>query len=168
MRLWMAVWFAALTVPLSWMAAKHQGVLRTPDVDGPPALAATGQWRTIHVLVPGCDCSQRRARMILAENLSGHEYWLAGGGRLNLPAHCPVRRMTANQLRAETGIAGGPTLLVVDPEGRLRYAGGYRPGDPAGAGTLRTLQSGAPVSKVPVRGCAASSRSFTQTGDMQE
>ena len=161
MRLMMAAWFVATALPLSWMAAKHTAVLRTPEAGrlvaaGPEA----GRWRVIHVLVAGCKCSERVARQLEQAAVAGQavpaqEYWWAGEEPAPAGSRLAWRRMTAVALERETGLTGGPALLIVNGEGAVVYAGGHAPGDVAGRRFVAALQRGERVKPLRVRGCAA-------------
>ncbi len=124
---------------------------QTPPI-GSRAASGNGQWLMIHVLAEGCACSNRvraylkqrpgmdavRERMVPVE----------GAGHLRL----------AN-LNME--ISAAPLLIVVAPDGRVRYAGGYSKRRDAQDGfhdqeILAKLSQGAAVETLPVYGCATS------------
>lgn len=155
MKTWLAVWLVSTTLPLTWMAAKHTGVLRSPDVE--QRLAATGQWRTIHVLLADCGCSRRVADALRAVSLveTADEIWWIGETSPDQVFPFPVRRFDGQRLRQTAGLTGGPALLIVDPAGLIRYGGGYPEADTAGRKLAASVKQGRAAAYRKIRGCAA-------------
>jgi hypothetical protein len=155
MKIWLVLWAVSISLPLTWMAAKHTGVLRSPGVER--QFAATGSWRTIHVLMAGCGCSGRVADALRAARpaASGEEIWWVGEAAPEQALPVPVRRMDGPELLRTAGLTGGPALLIADPAGRIRYGGGYPEADAAGRNLAMAVRRGHAVPHRKIRGCAA-------------
>ncbi|MCX6596398.1 MAG: hypothetical protein NTV70_08525 [Acidobacteria bacterium] len=114
--------------------------------------AGSGQWQLIHVLADGCACSNRvRAYLKQRPGIDGVRERL-------VPVDGASRLRLAN-LSME--ISAAPLLIVVAPDGRVRYAGGYSQRRDAQDGfhdreILAKLSRGSAVEPLPVYGCATS------------
>ncbi|MCX6590914.1 MAG: hypothetical protein NTZ56_05260 [Acidobacteria bacterium] len=117
---------------------------------GPDRTAATGEWQMIHVLAEGCDCSNRvRAYLRRRPGIRGVRERM-------VPADGARRLRWANR---EVELGAAPLLIVIAPDGRVRYAGGYSRRPDAKDGfhdqeILGRLAADVPVEPFPVFGCA--------------
>jgi hypothetical protein len=139
-----------------------------------------GRWSVFHVLYQGCACSsrvlshliERRARTDVDESViyahDADDSAAATAATLSTTA-ANVRgagflfeALTPSELAARYQIESAPLLLVADPQGAVRYAGGYT--DRSGAKQIsdiaiidRTSHGDVPRS-LPIFGCAVSRR----------
>jgi hypothetical protein len=126
-----------------------------------------GKWMAVHVLYTECRCSR-----LIAEHLRhdprpedlGEHVLLVGEDR-DLAAALrrrglAVRTLEPQRLSDEYGIDAAPLLIVVAPDGVVRYAGGYtaRKQGPAPRDLeiIARLRGGARNAALPVYGCATS------------
>lgn len=133
------------------------------------ALFPAGGWRVVHVLGEDCGCSaQVGARLDLS--LAARQHVLLVGEtaassheRTALESRgLPVTALTAAELEQRFGLTAAPTLLILNPAGRLNYEGGYtdrkRGAAPATDHILANLQRHIPVAPLPVFGCALTAK----------
>ena len=121
----------------------------------------------VHVLYAECRCSQR-----ILDGFEAQERPPGAVEKVLLVGHHPgfeasarrlgfdLRRLEAAELKERYGIESAPLLLVVDPAGALRYAGGYtarKQGlDPQDAGVIAGLMAGRNPTELPLYGCGVS------------
>jgi hypothetical protein len=169
----LATWFAAMIGVGSSLLAKHvvalpqpQSSLLAPSINALRTPAERGQWLAVHVLYSDCRCFQR-----IADHLAGTErppgssemiLWVGPEAPArDLTERFDVRHVSARDL-STFGVEAAPSLIVVDPNGSLRYAGGYtnRKQGPAieDLRILKAIQSSTQVETLPLSGCAVSSR----------
>jgi hypothetical protein len=137
------------------------------------AAAKAQNWRMTHIMVAECPCSQavvahlaRRGAMRDAEEtvLVAGTSSAAGPivAKLQVAGYTAVSLPLA-ELRERTGIAGGPWLVVHDPDGQVRYSGGYAAQRPAAsvpdstyedADILQRLRAGETVKPLIALGCS--------------
>jgi hypothetical protein len=173
-RFAVTAWFAAMLTIGATLLAKHVIALPAPARD--QKLAASlgalrlpeeqGKWLAFHVLYSECRCSQRVvAHLVATTRPAGWaEVVLWTGNQPSDPAlgrHYRVKRSTSAEL-ARLGIDAAPLLVVLDPQGGLRYVGGYsdRKQGPI-LDDLRILdqaQRPEALASLPVFGCAVSDR----------
>jgi len=161
-----AVWAACAIVPVAGLMAKHVAPFARSGHAGFPAAA---RWRVRHVLVAGCECSSVVAhalvarapwagvdeRVILAGPDAAIESTFRGTG-------WTVEVVAPDQVRDTYHVPGGPWLLIADPAGHERYAGGYAASRPVHVWEVddrRLIEAalrGAAVASQPAFGCMAS------------
>lgn len=137
-----------------------------PAIESLRSPSERGRWLAVHVLYSECRCSKRVVDHIVATprppDWSEMVLWV---GKVEpsaeLTARFDVRRITPADLAAY-GVEGAPSLVVVSPDGRVLYAGGYteRKQGPA-IEDLRIMASakkGGTPGALPVFGCAVSDR----------
>jgi hypothetical protein len=126
------------------LAAAHMYVLPTPAVGDPMlARAVNGlrapderdDWLAVHVLYAHCRCSRRIIEHLSVVTRPGNvqEKLLIVGERPDLASlldtiasrGIDIVEATPAELRDRFHVEGVPLLLVLAPDGRLRYAGGY-------------------------------------------
>ena len=173
-RFAVAAWFGAMVLLGAGLLAKHVVALPVPtksqqlskSLSALRDVARPKRWLAVHVLYAECRCSQRIVKHLTstARPLGWEEVVLWVGNAApdaELEVHYRVKRVTSAEL-ARLGVEAAPLLAILDPEGRLRYAGGYtsRKQGPV----IDDLQifaeaqhAGAPASR-PVFGCAVSDR----------
>jgi hypothetical protein len=172
--LWVPV---ALFVGASLLAA-HWVALPTPERDDERLLAALAQlhaheeresWLVVHVLYAACACSGRVVdhlvddprpsgvvdKVLLVGTVPAIEERLAN-------ASFEIVRVTPRELDETYAIEGAPLLLVVDPDGVLRYRGGYTERKQSLAirdvEIVERLVADGDVPALPLFGCAVSRR----------
>lgn len=140
-------WAVSLTVPLVMLAASHHVEIQAGTVV--PPVAATGNWAMTHILVESCPCSYTIATHLLQRGVSkdaGEQIWVAESGWKQkwvedlAKAGFNVRRMTPSEILARANVNGGPWLIIHDPDGQRRYAGGYLDGRPGSPGVEQPPQ----------------------------
>jgi hypothetical protein len=173
-RFAVTVWFGAMLAVGAALLAKHVIALPAPAKDQKLAASLSalrlpdeqGKWLAFHVLYSECRCSQRVVAHLLATTrpLGWAEVVLWVGNQASDPAldqHYRVNRRTSTEL-ARLGIDAAPLLVVLDPQGGLRYVGGYsdRKQGPV-LDDLRILaqaQRPGVLASFPVFGCAVTER----------
>lgn len=176
-----ATWITAVSTPLVYLAAAHQKPLEQNG--SPPINAVSGRWQLTHVLVEGCPCSRSIAEHLLSRGRStdAEEHVVIAAAGHQQPwvdalrnAGYVVERKSDSDVAAETGVTGGPWLLIFDSQGRSRYAGGYldgRPGargqrqSPADLDILSQLRSGKTVEPLRALGCSVGQSLSTPFGN---
>ncbi|HEX7667220.1 MAG TPA: hypothetical protein VF407_21965 [Polyangiaceae bacterium] len=170
----LAAWFVGMVVVGSGLLAKHLVALPVASaVDVAPAMnalrddAEKNQWLAVHVLSVDCRCSRRIAEH-LAQSDRPRDWkeivlWV-GDGPIDVhldPAHFDVRRISVADL-VGAGVEAAPSLLVLDPEGHVRYSGGYTDRKQgvvvADVRILDAVHRGEVVDPLPLFGCAVSDR----------
>lgn len=154
----------------------HWTVLPKPDVED-PAFAAQlnglraeqddGQWVVVHVLYSRCTCSQRvfdhlfddqrpagaHERILLVEADAAIERRAAARG-------FAVETVSRAELKSEFHIEAAPMLIVIDPQGSVRYAGGYTDRKQGfefrDTAIVETLAQGGDPAELPLFGCGVS------------
>ena len=163
-------WATAGTVVGAGLMRSHWVPLVVPPADAPAAgdsRREVGEWLALHVLAADCGCSRR----VLAHlNRRGPEpgvreriLWV--GSASHPPAVSPgfeVECLTAETLAAEHRIEAVPVLVVVGPDGTVRYRGGYtarKQGyDIRDRQIVAAVRRGEPALPLPVYGCPSSAR----------
>ena len=113
----------------------------------------TPTWRAFHITVEGCPCSARLLAYLRTRSLSGfRETSLVLG-----------RDFDADWAHQRYGFEGVPWLVLVDPDGHLRYSGGYT-ASPASTAyqdqhIAARARSGVLVRPLPAYGCPTASGS---------
>lgn len=136
------------TILLSLMMASHlpfaaeeSRVARLAERDPVPA------WRAFHVVLEGCRCSDALRAHLASRTLPGYRETILVLGR----------DLEPEAAWARYGLQGVPWLVLIDPQGRVRYSGGYTasPGDPSyqDQSLAREVQGGQLRSPLPAFGC---------------
>jgi hypothetical protein len=167
------MWFAGMIFAGAGLLARHVVALPTPAADARlgsslQALrlpAEQGRWLAVHVLYADCRCSQRIKDHLLSRSRPSDfaeiVLWVGGAIPADLAARFDVRRVAARDL-ASYGIEAAPLLVALDPEGHVRYAGGYttRKQGPKieDRELLEASRSATRPEALPLFGCAVSDR----------
>jgi hypothetical protein len=170
-------WAAALLFVGAVLLGRHVVALPKPERNPitTRAFAALrepgdhGRWLAVHVLYAGCKCSARIVdHLAQAEpNPSVREVVLWVGQDLQSQARLAgagfrVRGLEPEVLRDRFGVEAAPVLIVLDPQDRARYVGGYtsrkQGPDIQDRKVLAALLGGARPAENPVLGCAVSGR----------
>ncbi|HBP18930.1 MAG TPA: hypothetical protein DEA08_14230 [Planctomycetes bacterium] len=125
------------------------------------------RWMAVHVLYADCRCSQR-----ILDGFGQQERPAGAVEKVLLVGRHPgfeetaqrlgfdLRLLEAPELKQRYAIESAPLLLVIDPEGALRYAGGYtsrKQGlDPQDAQVIAALVAGRDPAELPLYGCGVS------------
>ncbi len=172
----LAAWAGLSVVVQSTLMAGHWYTLPSPDAADPQLErslsdlvppAAKGDWSMVHVLYSACRCSQRVFdHLFESERPEGtYETVLLVGDdpsieRRAREAGFAVVLATPAELEERFGIVSAPLLLVLDPDGSLRYAGGYTERKqgyaPRDLEVLATLRGGNDATELPLYGCGVS------------
>ena len=131
-----------------------------------------GHWRESHFLSPSCACSQRVLQRLATRGpqpgveeqvvmVEGPETPDPDGPR-NLQRvqdrGFAVVHINSETLPAKIGLVGVPLLVVVTPESKILYRGGYGPLGDQDTNILTSLRSGHDPHPLPLMGCAVSQR----------
>ena len=148
-----AVFVAGVVLPsvlIGSLGASH--VPFQPPVVQATGPSTTGPWQVIHVVADGCACSNRvRAYLQRRRPLEGVRERM-------------VTIESASRLRLaglDVEVTAAPVLIVLAPDGRVRYTGGYSRRRDAQDGfhdqeIIAALAQGRAVAPLPVYGCATS------------
>ncbi|HSY20736.1 MAG TPA: hypothetical protein VK841_01395 [Polyangiaceae bacterium] len=174
----LCVWFALMVLLGAGLLARHAVAFSAPSASAKLAASlnalrpapAQGGWFAVHALYADCRCSQRVQEHLLAggrpPDWTEVVLWVgapAGGPEPTpeLERRFDVRRITPQDLAA-LGIESAPMLIALDPQGRIRYAGGYteRKQGPVIDDTriLAEVRLDAAPPSLPLFGCAVSDR----------
>jgi hypothetical protein len=164
-----AGWVLAATLAGAVLTSFHQP-FRSPEgrVAGLAAVAAPGRWHAVHVLSGACGCSQKVMRALLERGpaegvreeivmVDGVEGYLAGSAGLLqqlVKEGFVVSHRKAVEIAPELGLRGVPLLLVMGPEGGVRYSGGYGPAGNESAAIVAELRRGRRPAARSLVGCA--------------
>jgi hypothetical protein len=162
-RIWLGIvtigWAAVLVTQIGTWSAAHAVPLQGRNVS--VSLAPSTEWRAVHVLVDGCACSRTVAAYLRRRGPRPgwqEHVWILGA---TPPEAIPGFGMTTPDEHAlrDSGLTGGPRLLLFSPAGRLVWTGGYGPGKPRSTESLLDVQAmnaiaaGQTPRAVPVFGC---------------
>lgn len=172
-RIGLIAWFAIMLSIGAGLLAKHVVAMPAPSAARlAPSMTALrtpaqqGKWMAVHVLYSECRCSQRIVAHLVSTTRPADwaevVLWVGAGAPSDeLTARFDLRHISVADLTTY-GIEAAPSLIVVDPTGRVLYAGGYtdRKQGPS-IDDLRIMQAsrdGASVAALPLFGCAVSER----------
>jgi hypothetical protein len=167
----LAGWSAVLLVAGAYLLAAHIAPLPQPSRDALAADVAqqrrpdeVGQWLALHALFADCGCSRRVAAHLLSRHpQSGikERVLLVGDSPYASDlraAGYPVDQLDESTLRDRYGFEGVPAFALVDPQGRVRYLGGYtrtKQGESfVDVAATRAALRGETVDPLPILGCA--------------
>lgn len=173
-RLVLVIWAPALLVVCAFLLVGHWVTLPLPSGDDPKLARAIqqqrdfdemGQWLAVHVLYARCDCSMRivdhvlnrtripgvKEKIILVES---QPHWEAEAKAKGIAVEV-IRR---DQLLSVYNIPAAPVLVVADPTGAIRYAGGYtthkQGPDIRDVAVIDGVRQQHPQAPIPLFGCA--------------
>jgi hypothetical protein len=171
----LGTWALATLLIGSVLMADHWIGLPLPERDEATLQAAlarleptaAGRWQLVHVLYAECRCSDRAleylSRRARPEGVADRVLWAGQGGARLEPVRARgflVHEVSRAALERGFGIRSAPLLIVVDPAGTPRYAGGYtvrKQGlDYQDLEILGELRRGASTEQLPAFGCAVS------------
>jgi hypothetical protein len=159
-------WATTCTVVLAGLMRSHWVPLPVPAA-GDAVAAAAGEWTAWHVLAADCGCSRRvLARLVRREPVAGvneRVVWVGDGEPVPpMPDGFDVECLTAADLATRHHIEAVPVLVVIAPDGVVRYRGGYtarKQGfDIQDRQIITAVRRGEPTTPLPVYGCASSDR----------
>jgi hypothetical protein len=176
-RLGLTGWFVVMLAVGTTLLARHVVALPRPPADqalvrAMASLRAPGdfqRWMAVHVLFAECRCSKRIAEHLLSSTRPSDL-----SERVLLVGHDPEleRRLAERGLRVtvtdttEVGaryrIPAVPLLVILSPDGDVRYSGGYttrkQGPDPKDLELIAYARSGRSPTALPILGCAVSDR----------
>lgn len=140
-----------------------------PALAGGPLMTDRAGWRAIHLLAPDCGCSLTIARHLKSrgrvEGLDETVVLMGAASELQpvlKAADFAIELSAAAAVERKYGIVGGPWLLLIRPDGRIAYSGGYAPVRVHDGVRFQDLaiwercRTGQSVDALPAFGCAAS------------
>lgn len=173
----LVLWAVLVLVGGAYLMADHWIVLPAPnnqDDKLQQALAANrntdeqGQWLAVHVLYSKCTCSLRIIEHLFSQpRIPGIKEkilfidapkpeWLTQAQANGFS----YQELTPQQLHTTYNVSAAPLLVVVDPESKLRYVGGYtlskQSADVKDLAIIGTLLAQQVVVPIPLFGCAIS------------
>lgn len=175
-------WGVVVSIMCTYMLARHVLALPVPSRSAARAMATIeprpderGHWLALHVLSGSCGCSARVLDHLVssgrAPDVVEKILWIGPPSTQLEVARSKgfrVSYVTAEQLATTYRIEAVPLLVVVDPAGVVRYAGGYtsRKQGPEirDLEVLASARSAREVAALPLFGCAAS-RALKRTLD---
>lgn len=169
-------WAGLMTVLVSCLMVGHWVSLPHPTTDNSDWAVklsdttyggATPHWLALHVLYADCPCSIRIMKQVVQREpnegirervvLIGENDELAQSARAK---GYEVDCVTPAQLMEQYGLESAPMLVVLDPDRRPQYAGGYtsrkQGPDIQDTAIIEALLAGQNVESLPVYGCAVS------------
>ena len=170
------IWAVAVLLGGATLTAAHSYTLPRPaEAEIAPPLAALqrqlgAKWLAVHVLYASCRCSLRIRDELAARGPTPgvREVVLLVGGDSDwkqplVDAGYTLQPATADQLRDVWHIEAAPMLLVLGPDSRIGYRGGYTEHqqggtDPQDARIIAAAMAADPPPAVPLFGCAVSKR----------
>jgi hypothetical protein len=128
-----------------------------------------GSWQAIHLLSTSCSCSRGVAEHLIERGPLSNlkEHIVLAGQDETLESRLKVAGFYVCNLDQETvaqryRIAGAPWLVIVSPQGQVRYQGGYAPAharrDYQDEQIWASLFHGRSAESLPVLGCALGKR----------
>ena len=170
-------WLVASVALGAALLIRHLVPLPTPDVHDRVLGAAlselqpAAEWRAFHVMYRACPCSRRTIAHLLASDrppqlretviLVDDQGATAPEDAL-LRARFDVVVVTPEQLRTRFHLEAAPVLVVVQPDARVRYVGGYNRHKQSAAyedaAIVAELRRDADAPVLPVFGCPTSER----------
>jgi hypothetical protein len=165
---WFALWAAVVSIPLAYASGLHN--LPLPILGQPTKVQMpSGRWRLTHILAAGCPCSRIIAEHLKQRGLlhgSDERVWIVGRDdacqSTMMAAGFPTEIVDAEKLQRESGVSGGPWLMIADPAGHVVYSGGYAaqrvavPSQAQDVELLTHLQQGQRLTPFASFGCATS------------
>jgi len=172
-------WGVVVFVAASSLMAAHVYALPKPDAADEAMGRALNQlrsasdkdrWLVVHVLYAECKCSRRIVDHLATSNrVAGvSEKLLLVGNRAELDVRLreiegrgfPIVKTSSAALRDHFHVQAAPLLLVIAPDGSVRYAGGYtdrKQGlDVRDVSIVRDLVASGTATELPLFGCATS------------
>lgn len=174
-RIAILVWGITLIIVIAILMVDHWVTLPIPSgndpklaqaIDDSRELGELGQWIAVHVLYSKCTCSQRivdhiftegrtvniKEKLIIVDNAQPEWEELAKAKGFSYQV------ITAEELHDIYNIPAAPIMVVADPRGEVRYAGGYT-ARKQGPGIqdieiIEQLKKENPVKPIPLFGCA--------------
>src|ERR1700761_599609 len=125
-------WALLMMALVGYLSFLHDSPLRAYQPPQSPAAVTEGDWNVFHLLVADCPCSANVA--VYLENrhpsVLAHEKIFMIGDNPGLihelkKAGWQVISFTPQEAQDQLGADSGPWLLIYDPQGKLRYSGGY-------------------------------------------
>lgn len=133
---------AANAIPRATMVGGSPAALgAAPSPSASSVSRVVAPWLTLHVLYAGCRCSEpifahlfgrgpipgTHERILLVAT-RGDDPTAAGYRARATAAGFAVETVRSDDLARRFGIEAAPLLVIADPTGRIRYAGGYADG----------------------------------------
>ncbi len=174
-RAFLVVWAVVLSVICTVFMVGHWVTLPVPDVEDEQVQGglrelvgqSSDSWHLVHVLYSQCRCSQRIFDYLLeSERPRGaREVVLLVGPHESFSRSARARgfsveHVAPEELKLRYGIESAPLLLILSPDGAVRYSGGYtarKQGiDYRDITLLAELQARGDADRLPLYGCGTS------------
>ena len=156
------------------LLASHLLALPSPEPIDPRLNAAIAalptsadHWRALHFVYEECKCSQRVVARLLERgamsDVAERIVFVGKGDAIGASATArgfQFESVSNEALRDQYGVEGAPLLVISDPQGHVRYVGGYTEHKQDGVvkdlELMTRVRSGEVVSPLPLFGCAVS------------
>lgn len=172
----LTIWATTMTLIGACLMVGHWVSLPAPSFDDPHLLNLTAassmesadrEWSATHFLFGKCPCSRRVLDRIIGRSPHGEVnekiVLIDGDEPLRQSAEDAgyrVEVVEAYELKDRYGVEAAPLLVVVDPQGVVKYSGGYtarkQGPDIQAEAILSRLVAGEEVESLPLYGCAVS------------
>lgn len=126
------IWALSMMGLVGYLSFLHNSPLHPYQPSKNPVEMVNGEWNVFHLLLADCPCSANVA--VYLENrrpsaLAHEKIFMIGDNpgivRELKKASWQVISLTPQEAQDRLGADGGPWLLIYDPQGKLRYSGGY-------------------------------------------
>lgn len=163
-----AGWALAAVLSTGLLMEKHltaiepRASLTAPKIDA----SEEATWTITHILSAGCPCSDRTLEGIVkhpSQPATTEQFFISGESKDWEARFAQTGRMltalSPEELEAKFQISGGPYLIIQDPQGSIRYRGGYgarpylRPDEIKDRELIAQLQAGKSPTLYPAIGC---------------
>jgi hypothetical protein len=175
-KILLGLWFVAMLAIGVDLLVRHAVALPRPAADARLAASLAplrspehGGWMAVHVLYQRCRCSVKIAEHLLATerpaDLDEHVLLVGEGGALGArlaASGFAVHALGEEELASKYGVESVPLLVLVAPDGSVRYAGGYtsrKQGlEARDLAIIADAKAGRDTAAIPIFGCAVSER----------
>lgn len=169
----LSLWAIGTSVIMTLLMAGHYAFAASPETEATIGfthrLTGTDEgWQILHVLANGCPCSGDVLKSLLRRKANpgaSAEAVVLVGHRPDLRTKLTALGFRYSEVAAEsvvdtTGVQSAPTLIVIDPQSRIRYSGGYYVArertEAKDLEIFASLRAGREVARLPLFGCAFS------------
>ncbi len=175
-KIFLVLWVIAVSLLLSLLGAQHAAPFaRSSALGGTTSFVhsltqESGAWQMLHVVADGCRCSAR----VIDHLLQRGRYAGLGAEAVVVIGHRPdwerklralgfsYAELSGDAVAEKTGVEAAPTLVIIDPQGTVRYAAGYYKTwqliEAQDAAILQQVKQGQDPVPLPLFGCAFSQR----------
>ncbi|MEQ1635384.1 MAG: hypothetical protein ABL903_01755 [Methylococcales bacterium] len=174
-KLAIGIWGGMVVVVGAFLMADHWVTLPLPSgddqalaraIDDSRNLDEQGQWLAVHILYSKCTCSKRIVEHLFSKARTGgikEKLLIVDGDRPEWLASAKAKGFSYEVISPKTlhefyNVSAAPMMVVADPLGKVRYAGGYtarkQGPDIKDVEIIQQLMTEHPVKPIPLFGCA--------------